>query len=86
VGIVDTGQIATEARTSQYGMRARRAMDGGRPVSDLGRMQLILSQRFVTLHRNGSASINRIYARNFDPYEIYDELKSVIVLDCDIRV
>ncbi|KAK8849704.1 hypothetical protein IAR55_005039 [Kwoniella newhampshirensis] len=31
--------------------------------------------RFVTLHRNGSASINRIYSRTFDPYEIYDELK-----------
>ncbi|WWC73655.1 uncharacterized protein I206_107627 [Kwoniella pini CBS 10737] len=32
--------------------------------------------RFVTLHRNGSASINRIYSRTFDPYEIYDELKN----------
>ncbi|KAK4687460.1 hypothetical protein P7C73_g2651, partial [Tremellales sp. Uapishka_1] len=31
--------------------------------------------RFVTLHRNGSTSINRIYSRMFDPYEIYDELK-----------
>ncbi|OCF61831.1 hypothetical protein L486_01493 [Kwoniella mangroviensis CBS 10435] len=31
--------------------------------------------RFVTLHRNGSASINRMYSRTFDPYEIYDELK-----------
>ncbi|WWC65872.1 uncharacterized protein I303_108494 [Kwoniella dejecticola CBS 10117] len=32
--------------------------------------------RFVTLHRNGSASINRIYSRTFDPFEIYDELKN----------
>lgn len=32
-------------------------------------------QRFITLHRNGSASINRIYSRQFDPYQIYDELK-----------
>ncbi|WWC92842.1 uncharacterized protein L201_007802 [Kwoniella dendrophila CBS 6074] len=32
--------------------------------------------RFVTLHRNGSASINRMYSRTFDPYEIYDELKN----------
>ncbi|WVW86886.1 hypothetical protein I302_108941 [Kwoniella bestiolae CBS 10118] len=32
--------------------------------------------RFVTLHRNGSASINRMYSRTFDPYEIYDELKT----------
>ncbi|WVR08039.1 hypothetical protein IAU60_005083 [Kwoniella sp. DSM 27419] len=31
--------------------------------------------RFVTLHRNGTASINRIYSRTFDPYEIYAELK-----------
>nr|XP_031857734.1 uncharacterized protein CI109_006894 [Kwoniella shandongensis]KAA5524806.1 hypothetical protein CI109_006894 [Kwoniella shandongensis] len=31
--------------------------------------------RFVTLHRNGSASINRMYSRTFDPYEIYEELK-----------
>ncbi|WRT69738.1 uncharacterized protein IL334_006729 [Kwoniella shivajii] len=32
--------------------------------------------RFVTLHRNGSASLNRMYSRTFDPYEIYDELKN----------
>lgn len=75
MGIVNTVKIATEARTPEYGLRTRRALDGGRPLGDLGGMQLILSQRFVTLHRNGSASINRIYARNFDPYEIYDELK-----------
>ncbi|RSH93235.1 hypothetical protein EHS25_007589 [Saitozyma podzolica] len=31
--------------------------------------------RFVTLHRNGAASINRIYSRLFDPYDIYEELK-----------
>ncbi|ORY34678.1 hypothetical protein BCR39DRAFT_513984 [Naematelia encephala] len=31
--------------------------------------------RFLTLHRNGSASINRIYSRLFDPYDIYDEIK-----------
>lgn len=35
------------------------------------------SQRFVTLHRNGAASINRIYSRLFDPYDIYEELKCV---------
>lgn len=32
-------------------------------------------QRFLTLHRNGSGSLNRIYSRTFDPYEIFDELK-----------
>ncbi|KAL7425200.1 hypothetical protein Q5752_000888 [Cryptotrichosporon argae] len=31
--------------------------------------------RFITLHKNGSASLNRVYSRMFDPYEIYDELK-----------
>ncbi|WVQ78961.1 hypothetical protein IAT38_001053 [Cryptococcus sp. DSM 104549] len=31
--------------------------------------------RFVTLHRNGSASINRMSARDFNPYFIFDELK-----------
>ena len=33
------------------------------------------TKRFVTLHRNGSASLNRIYTRQFDPYEIFAELK-----------
>ena len=40
------------------------------------------SQQFITLHRNGSASINRIYSRTFDPYEIYDEFKCVKALTC----
>ncbi|BEI80947.1 hypothetical protein CcaverHIS002_0201070 [Cutaneotrichosporon cavernicola] len=31
--------------------------------------------RFIHLRRNGSASLNRIYTRTFDPYEIIDELK-----------
>ncbi|ORX37661.1 hypothetical protein BD324DRAFT_622801 [Kockovaella imperatae] len=31
--------------------------------------------RFITLNRNGSGSINRMYSRLFDPYDIYDELK-----------
>lgn len=31
--------------------------------------------RFLTLRRNGSAAINRIYTRTFNPMEIYDELK-----------
>ncbi|CAK9782914.1 hypothetical protein CC85DRAFT_266518 [Cutaneotrichosporon oleaginosum] len=31
--------------------------------------------RFIHLRRNGSASLNRIYTRTFDPYEILDELK-----------
>jgi hypothetical protein len=34
-------------------------------------------QKFVTIHRNGSAGINRYYSRHFDPYVIYDELKYV---------
>lgn len=34
-----------------------------------------LLQRFVTLHRSGYATINRIYSRLFDPCDIYDELK-----------
>lgn len=33
--------------------------------------------RFLALRRNGSATINRIYTRTFDPYEIFDELKWV---------
>ena len=33
------------------------------------------NQKFVTIHRNGSAGINRYYSRHFDPYVIYDELK-----------
>jgi hypothetical protein len=36
-------------------------------------------QKFVTIHRNGSAGINRYYSRHFDPYVIYDELKYVSV-------
>jgi len=32
-------------------------------------------QRWITLHRNGSASINRFYSRTFDPYDIAAELK-----------
>jgi len=32
-------------------------------------------EKFVTIHRNGSAGINRYYSRHFDPYVIYDELK-----------
>lgn len=31
--------------------------------------------RFITLHRNGSVSMNRIYSRTFDPLEIFRELK-----------
>ena len=34
------------------------------------------AQRFITLNRNGTASINRMNSRLFDPYNIYDELKS----------
>jgi hypothetical protein len=37
------------------------------------------TQKFVTIHRNGSAGINRYYSRHFDPYVIYDELKYVSV-------
>ncbi|KAJ9112667.1 hypothetical protein QFC22_006169 [Naganishia vaughanmartiniae] len=31
--------------------------------------------RFLILHRNGSASLNRIYSRTFDPLEIYAEIR-----------
>ncbi|TXT12974.1 hypothetical protein VHUM_01375 [Vanrija humicola] len=31
--------------------------------------------RFLTFRRNGSAAIDRIYSRTFNPLEIYDELK-----------
>ena len=41
------------------------------------RSQLADEQKFVTIHRNGSAGINRYYSRHFDPYVIYDELKCV---------
>lgn len=33
------------------------------------------TQRFIHLRRNGSGSLNRIYTRSFDPYDIMDELK-----------
>lgn len=36
-------------------------------------------KKFVTIHRNGSAGINRYYSRHFDPYVIYDELKYVVI-------
>lgn len=38
-------------------------------------MYLGSQQRFITLRHNGSAMLNRIYTRTFDPYDIYDELK-----------
>lgn len=31
--------------------------------------------RFIILHRNGTASLNRIYSRTFDPLEIYAEIR-----------
>ncbi|KAJ9095308.1 hypothetical protein QFC21_005674 [Naganishia friedmannii] len=31
--------------------------------------------RFLILHRNGTASLNRIYSRTFDPLEIYAEIR-----------
>jgi hypothetical protein len=31
--------------------------------------------RFILLHRNGTASLNRIYSRTFDPLEIYAEIR-----------
>lgn len=33
-------------------------------------------QRFLTLHRNGSGSLNRMYSRTFDPHEIFREIKN----------
>lgn len=31
--------------------------------------------RFIILHRNGTASLNRIYSRTFDPGVIYEEIR-----------
>jgi hypothetical protein len=53
-------------------LRAARTMRAGQYVQFMARLTF---QRVLTLHRNGSASINRIYSRNFDPHEIFNELK-----------
>jgi len=56
-------------------MRIGRYVEGASP-NDVGKLEHTAeTQRFVTLHRNGSASLNRIYSRNFDPYDIFDEFK-----------